>query len=242
MNRIYLTVVLLLMPANVHGQPKLPPRAAGDAWYCIRSLQIDHLSTCFRTKEQCNAGRQRLAGSSMKYSACEFQKKAACFTYYDRLKGLKTFDCSATLTACSRQRRYGMQQLKKDVSRVSKCGAVGRTGTPKVKAKSDGRGFFCFDAFINKQRLVRYLCQRRKSDCQKSRRRTLPGMKKTYAQQGRNAKIALSRCKHSKKPAYCSLWDSGYFCAGEEEVCALITRLAIQSGKVQKASGCMLWK
>ena len=243
MIRICFSILLgVLLPGSAHAQPKLPSRAAGDSWYCIRSLQFDHLSSCFRTMDQCKAGKQRLARSHMKYSACELQKRAACFTYYDRLKGIKTFDCSATLTACSRQRRYGLQQLKKDVSRVSKCGAVGRTGGAKKRMRSGGRGFFCFDAIINNQRLVRYLCQRRKSDCQKSRRRTLPSMRKTYAQQGRNAKIALTRCKYSKKPAYCSLWDSGYFCAGEEEVCALMTRLAIQSGKVQKASGCMRWK
>jgi len=131
--------------------------------------------------------------------------------------------------------------MKKDVFKVSICGGVGRTGDPKKK-KTDLKGFFCFDIRIDSQKLYRYICQRKKSDCQKSRKSAFVSMKKAYAQQGKRPKLAMGKCAYSKRAAYCSLWDNGYFCAGEERVCILSTRLAIQSGRIKKVTGCSLWR
>lgn len=103
--------------------PKLPPRAAGVGWFCIKSMQSEHMSTCVRTRAACDLGRSHFLKSGLTYSPCLAQETAACFTFVDRLEQSESYDCSATIAACERQRAYGLQQ-KADVSDVSDCGPV----------------------------------------------------------------------------------------------------------------------
>jgi hypothetical protein len=112
---------------NPSGEAKpaviLPPRAAGSGWFCIKSLTIEDMSSCFRTSQQCEVTRQRLVSGGLQYAGCLGQGGAACFTYDSVVNQKDSFDCSATLAACERQRRYGLNQTR-DVRNVSACGVV----------------------------------------------------------------------------------------------------------------------
>ncbi len=103
--------------------PRLPARAAGVGWFCIKSMQSEHVSTCVRTRSACDLGRNRFLKSGLTYTPCLAQATAACFTFVNRLEQSESYDCSATIEACEQQRAYGLKQ-KADVSDVSDCGPV----------------------------------------------------------------------------------------------------------------------
>jgi hypothetical protein len=108
-------------PPSEAQPPQLPERAAGQGWLCIKSLDSEHVSTCFRTAEQCEIGRALVVDGGARYTRCTTQSRAACFTYFDILRSEKTFDCSATLGACKRQREHASTEMTDDVRDVSRC-------------------------------------------------------------------------------------------------------------------------
>jgi hypothetical protein len=89
-------------------------------WYCIKSVDVEDMSTCFKTSEQCAWGLQKFAVGGLRYVGCLPQKRAACFSFYAKLQGTDSFDCSATITACQRQ-RASMLSARADFDDVRAC-------------------------------------------------------------------------------------------------------------------------
>jgi hypothetical protein len=105
--------------------PRLPPRAAGNGWLCMKSVTYENMSSCFRDANRCLEMRRQLGQSGQSYGPCLSQAKAACFTFHSVLQGIDSFDCSATIQACERQRSYVADKMRQDVTELSDCGAVG---------------------------------------------------------------------------------------------------------------------
>ncbi len=103
---------------------KLPDRADGSGWFCTKNLQIENMSTCTRTLEQCQLVRNSMVQSGVNYMVCLPQPKAACFTFHWILQNKDSFDCSATFASCDRQRAHGIKAMGRDVSEVSECGVA----------------------------------------------------------------------------------------------------------------------
>jgi hypothetical protein len=103
--------------------PRLPARAAGSGWVCIKSLDFEEMSSCFRDESQCTLTHEKLGQSGLRYGPCLGQARAACFTFHNVLQGIDTFDCSATIEACERQRTNAAAKTR-DVTGVSDCGGV----------------------------------------------------------------------------------------------------------------------
>jgi hypothetical protein len=106
-------------------RPSVPPArvlAFNFGWHCIKSADLADMSTCFKTAEQCTLGREKWVAAGMHYSGCLPQKRAACFSYHSKLQALDTFDCSATIAACEKQRAYATNATR-DVEDVHDCNA-----------------------------------------------------------------------------------------------------------------------
>lgn len=81
------------------------------------------MSTCFKTAEQCEFGRKKMTDGGMRYIGCLPQERAACFTFRWKLQSKDSFDCSATLAACERQRAYMLSSMSEDVDDGRDCSA-----------------------------------------------------------------------------------------------------------------------
>ncbi len=86
----------------------------------MKNLTFEDMSSCARTHEHCESGRKRLE-VNMAYGECLEQSGAACFTFTSVVQGTDSFDCSATVAACERQRQYALGRPR-DFESVSPCG------------------------------------------------------------------------------------------------------------------------
>jgi hypothetical protein len=89
----------------------------------MKSARFENVSSCARTAQSCGHAREVLQQTGQPYGPCLPQARAACFTFHNALQEIDTFDCSATLEACSRQRAYALAQTK-DITNASDCGGV----------------------------------------------------------------------------------------------------------------------
>ncbi len=103
--------------------PPVRVTALPSGWHCIKSADVVEMSTCFKTADQCAFGRSRLVAGGLRYVGCLPQARAACFSYHAKLQASDTFDCSATIAACSRQRAYIMSEGRADFENVRDCTA-----------------------------------------------------------------------------------------------------------------------
>lgn len=94
--------------------PQAPSRDSEDAastqrwqdWYCFelrRPGQTRYYSTCLRTQERCEEGRDDL-GVHGETTPCRFQDRAYCYRVRDPVDEFEGRFCADSLTQCMRQR------------------------------------------------------------------------------------------------------------------------------------------
>ena len=244
-------------PSNsVAGPSVMPDRVAqfGPGWYCIKSISVENMSTCFKSEKQCEVGREKFTTGELRYAGCVPQDVASCFTYRSRLQSKETFDCSATIAACERQRAYALAEMRSDVEDVHDCtpwGAPNATQATRSKNADNqptktgrwgGDEIYCSDFTANGETIGRYFCQFLASDCDLGADGTEKSAEKTYAKQGQTVNVTMGRCKRSTEETYCGRMDAGYFCSGRRDVCDAVMERALQSNKVDTVSRCKEWR
>jgi hypothetical protein len=63
------------------GAPHLPERAAGVGWVCMKSLDTDDLSSCFRDADLCSSSHQKMGQSGVHYGPCLPQSRSSSVLY-----------------------------------------------------------------------------------------------------------------------------------------------------------------
>lgn len=234
------------------GHPSIPPERVTRlpaGWHCIKSLDLENMSTCFKTDEQCEFGREKFTASGLRYSGCLPQERASCFSFRSKLQGKESFDCSATIAGCERQRAHALS-MTADVEDVRDCTSWGSAEARQAgssdsiarnTSKWTGTEMFCSDMSAEGKTIERYICQLRSDDCDEAAASAETSAERAYRQQGRNVNVTMGRCKRSKERAFCAQLDDGYFCSSQREVCQAAIEYALRANKAKTVSSCTEW-
>jgi hypothetical protein len=147
----FVLMVLALRPAQANADPN--PIPAGQGWFCYEAHAEynpqDRSGRCFRSEEDCNAGRGTYdRNPSSVVSECRPQKNAAVVTYYDVMRELEVAWPVPSSELCTETRAYLLHS--KDNQRVSACRLVGDLEPPPGPFRSDmappGSTWYCTHA------------------------------------------------------------------------------------------------
>ncbi len=218
-------------------------------WLCIKSANVENMSTCFASSEQCDVGREKLVAAGARYTGCIGQEAASCFTFHSNLMDRTSFDCSATIAACERQRGYAVSEAKTDVRDVGDC-TTWRASTNSDAAPSatearryGGDEIYCSDMAANGQVIHRYACQFLREDCEAMAEGVERSGEAAFRAQGKDGvDVTMGQCKRTTESAFCSLLATGYICTALTEHCVAMAAEGIRSGKVDTVGRCIEWR
>jgi hypothetical protein len=206
------------------------------------------LTECgYATSEQCDTGRGSLTAAGAHYTTCLPQDAASCFTFHSKLLDRISFDCSATIAACERQRNYALTEARADVGDVHDC-TTWRAGPDdddpptRPSKRYGGNVLYCSDMAANGQVIHRYTCQFEEADCMRMADGIERSGEAAFRAQGKDVDVTMGRCKKSTEPAYCALFDDGYTCTALKVHCDAMAAEALRSGKVATVGRCVEWR
>jgi hypothetical protein len=246
-----------VVPAEAVTLPSIEPgsvKAVPGPWYCIKSLEFENMSTCFKPEDACEVGREKLVAGNLRYTGCLPQTHASCFTFHSKLDDRTSFDCSATIAACERQRKHGIERMTLDVEAVRGCttwnslvepGPAKLTAAerPRVEAAQKRvRALFCSDMSAEGRVLDRYFCRTTMEECSAGAETVEASAERAYRNLDREVNVTMGTCRRSTRSAFCTRLDADYLCSGHMEVCQAAVTEGLRSGKAEKASRCRKWR